>query len=146
MKSATAFAIFLVAIACSNFCKADSIVNAQSKKQAAAVLQDIVKSLTTDDDSTMQDDDSPDSLLFSQNKKNKDLPNHPGLAELLFSQNKNLPKPPKSAEVANYANLQKFAKAQGYVHIPYYIWNRYWPLYYYSYYRYRALRLIHHGH
>ena len=128
MKS-TAFVILLVAIACSSVCQAESRVSTQSKKQAEAVLQSIVQSLNTDDDTAtaIQEDDSPDSLLLSQSKV---LPSKPKLA----------------GAAASYANLQKFAAAQGYVRIPYWMWKRYWPLYYFSYYRFRVLRLIHKGH
>ena len=130
MRTGIAFA-FLVVVACLNFCQAEKKVTSQSKKHAQAVLNSIMKSLITDKSLTQDDDDDglkmqdvPDSLLLAQG---------------------GLPKIPKLAEAANHATLQKFAKAQGYVKIPYYIWKQYWPLYYYSYYRWRTLRLIHKG-
>ncbi len=138
MKLAIALTL-LAALACFGFTMAKK-VESQSNKEAMAELESILKSGEMskriskedngedDSDSKLLSQDDDDSMVQSSKLKHKVL-DHLG-----------------SVKAASYGAIQRHAASQGYwFNIPYWMWKHFWPFYYYGYYRFRVLRLMHHG-
>ncbi len=99
------------------------------------MLQDIGKSLAEEDDNSAKNNEDNDD--------GNDL-----LKQLVQQGGVNRENPPDNVDASKYGVIMSKssdpdAAAQGYVHIPTYMWNRVWVYYYYVYYRHRSLHMIH---